>query len=77
KTLEQGYPEPYWPGAPQYIEELSIEMSKFVAGDQGVDATLQNVESKWKSTVEELGKEQQKKHYQKVIQAWKNAGLWN
>ncbi|MFB6104182.1 MAG: ABC transporter substrate-binding protein [Halobacteriaceae archaeon] len=77
KTLQQGYPEPYWPGAPQYIEELSVEMSKFVAGDQGVDTTLQNVEDSWNSTVEELGREQQKEYYQNVIQAWKNAGLWN
>jgi maltose-binding protein MalE len=75
-TLEQGYPEPYWPGAPQYINALDIEVSKFVSGQTTVDEALQNVEDKWNSIVEDLGKEEQQNHYQRVIDAWKNAGIW-
>lgn len=77
KTLEQGYPEPYWPGAAQYIEALDVEMSKFVSGQVGVDEALSNVEDEWNSIVDDLGREQQKEHYQKVIDAWKDAGIWN
>ena len=76
-TLEQGFPEPYWPGASSYINALDIETSRFVAGESTVDETLQNVESEWESIVEDLGKEQQKEHYSKVIESWKSAGLWN
>ncbi|MFB6297620.1 MAG: extracellular solute-binding protein, partial [Salinirussus sp.] len=75
-TLEQGYPIPYWPGAPQYINALDIQVSKFISGQVGVDKALQNVEEEWKSIVDELGREQQRSYYQNVIQAWKNAGIW-
>lgn len=77
QTLEQGYPEPYWPGAKQYINALDIQTSKFVAGQVGVDEMLENVEEEWKSIVQDLGKESQKKAYQNVVSAWKEAGLWN
>jgi len=76
-TLEQGYPVPYWPGAQAYIEALDTNISKFVSGQQGVDATLEAVESEWNSIVEERGKEQQQEYYSNVIDAWKNAGIWN
>jgi multiple sugar transport system substrate-binding protein len=75
-TLEQGYPEPYWPGAPQYINALDIEVSKLVSGQVTVDEALQNVESEWNTIVDDLGREQQQQHYSNVIDAWKNAGIW-
>lgn len=75
-TLEQGYPEPYWPGAPQYINALDIEVSKLVSGQVDVDQALENVESEWNSIVEELGRESQQEAYSNVIDAWKNAGIW-
>lgn len=75
-TLQQGYPVPYWPGAQKYIRALDTNMSKFVAGDQGIDATLTAVEEEWNSIVDDLGKEGQRKAYQNVIDAWQNAGLW-
>lgn len=75
-TLEQGYPEPYWPGAPQYINALDIEVSKVVSGQVGVDQALKNVEKKWNDIVEKLGRESQKEAYANVIEAWKNAGIW-
>jgi multiple sugar transport system substrate-binding protein len=77
QTLQQGYPEPYWPGAKQYINALDIEMSRFVAGQVGVEEALSNVESEWESIVEDLGRESQREAYQNVISAWQNAGLWN
>jgi multiple sugar transport system substrate-binding protein len=75
-TLEQGFPEPYWPGAPQYINALDIEVSKLVSGQVGVDQALQNVEEEWNSIVDELGRESQQEAYSNVIEAWKNAGIW-
>lgn len=76
-SLEQGYPVPYWPGAQAYIEALDTNISQFVAGDQGVDETLESVEEEWNSIVEDRGREQQLDHYEKVIDAWQNAGIWN
>jgi len=75
-TLEQGYPVPYWPGAQAYIEPLDTNMSQFVAGDQGVDETLQSVEEEWNDIVDERGREQQREYYQNVIDAWRDAGIW-
>lgn len=75
-TLEQGYPIPYWPGAQNYIQALTIEMSRFVSGQQGVDQTLTNVQNEWNSIVEELGRDSQLEAYENVIDAWQNAGLW-
>jgi len=75
-TLEQGYPEPYWPGAPQYINALDIEVSKFVSGQTTVDEAVQNVEEEWNAIVDDLGREEQRENYQAVIEAWKNAGIW-
>ncbi|MFB6111812.1 MAG: ABC transporter substrate-binding protein [Halobacteriaceae archaeon] len=76
-TLQQGYPVPYWPGAQNYIEALDVEISKFVSGQQGVDATLSSIEDEWNSIVDDLGREQQRDYYQNVISAWKNAGIWS
>lgn len=75
-TLEQGYPVPYWPGAQQYIDALDVEISKFVSGQQGVDTTLSNVQDEWNSIADELGRDQQRDYYQNVIDAWKDAGIW-
>lgn len=76
-SLQQGYPVPYWPGAQQYIEAMDIHLSNFVAGELGIDETLENIESDMNSVVDELGREQQQEHYENVIEAWENAGLWN
>lgn len=76
-TLEQGYPEPYWPGAKQYINALDIQASKFVSGQVGIDEFLENVQSEWNSIVDELGRESQREAYSNVVEAWKSAGLWN
>lgn len=75
-TLEQGYPVPYWPGSQDYINALDIEISRFVSGETGVEETLENVETEWESIVEDLGREQQQEYYSNVIDAWKNAGIW-
>ncbi len=75
-SLEQGYPVPYWPGSQDYIEALDIEISRFVSGQVGVEETLKNVESKWESIVEELGREQQQEYYSNVVNAWQDAGIW-
>jgi len=77
KTLQQGYPVPNWPGAPTYTQIMNTECSKFVAGSQGVDETLKNMDDKFSKAVKNLGKDQQKKYYQEVIKSWKKVGLWS
>ncbi len=76
-TLEQGYPEPYWPGAQRYIEAMDIHLSNFVAGEAAVDETLENIEDDWNDIVEDLGREEQQGHYESVIEAWERAGIWD
>ena len=76
ETLKQGYPVPYWPGSQDYIEALDIEMSRFVSVEVDAQEALEAVESEWESIVEELGREQQQEYYSNVIEAWKNAGIW-
>jgi ABC-type glycerol-3-phosphate transport system substrate-binding protein len=76
-NLEQGYPIPNWPGAPQYTEIMGRECSRFVAGEQGVEETLTRMDEQFTETLDELGRETQSQYYDKVIEAWKNAGLWS
>jgi multiple sugar transport system substrate-binding protein len=76
-TLEQGYPVPYWPGAQAYIEVLDTNISEFVSGQQGIEETLSTVEEEWTAIVDERGRDQQIEYYSNVIDAWKNAGIWN
>lgn len=75
-TLEQGYPIPYWPGAQNYIQALTIECSRFVSGQQGVDQTLSRVQEEWNDIVEDLCADEQREAYQNVIDAWQDAGIW-
>lgn len=74
-NLGQGFPEPYWPGAAEYTSSLAVHLSDFLAGETGVDETLENIEDDWEQTVENLGREEQQEHYQTVLDAWERAGL--
>ena len=75
QNLEQGYPEPFWPGAAEYTAAMGIHLSNFLAGEADVEETLENIESDWEETIDRLGREEQQEHYQTVLDAWERAGL--
>jgi ABC-type glycerol-3-phosphate transport system substrate-binding protein len=62
-NLENGFPQPNWPGASQYVEDLSIHIQRALTGEESPQAALDNAAEKWRTTRDELGRENQKKVY--------------
>jgi len=75
-NLEVGFPQPTWPGAIEYIESLSLSISKALAGEISSKEALDQAAEEWKKIVEKHGKEDQKKYYQSFISAAKKLGYW-
>ena len=73
-NMKNGFPQPNWPGASQYIESLSIHIQRAIAGQESPQKALDKTAEEWRSTVEELGKENQRKAYQQFIQKAEKLG---
>lgn len=67
-NMENGFPQPQWPGATQYTNDLSIHIQRALTGEESPQEALDNAASKWRDTVEELGRESQKEQYGEFLQ---------
>jgi len=65
KNLENGFPQPNWPGASQYIEDLSIHIQRALTGEEEPQEALDAVADAWRSTRDELGADAQREVYQR------------
>ncbi|PSP86132.1 hypothetical protein BRC83_01740 [Halobacteriales archaeon QS_1_68_17] len=67
-NMENGFPQPNWPGANQYIEDLSIHIQRALSGQESPQEALDNAAEKWRNTVDELGRDAQQQAYQQFLQ---------
>jgi hypothetical protein len=65
KNLKNGFPQPNWPGASQYMEDLSIEIQRALSGEKSAQKALDDAAASWKQTLEDLGRERQEKVYKR------------
>jgi multiple sugar transport system substrate-binding protein len=66
-NMENGFPQPQWPGATQYTQDLSIHIQRALVGEESPQEALDNAAEKWRQTVEELGRESQRQQYQQFL----------
>jgi multiple sugar transport system substrate-binding protein len=71
-NMENGFPQPNWPGANQYIQDLSIHIQRALSGQESPQEALDNAAEKWSETVEELGREEQQQAYQDFLDTAKD-----
>lgn len=75
-NLAVGFPQPVWPGAPEYCDTLSMYISKALAGEMSAKEALDAAAKEWIEIVEKRGKESQKKYYANFVKAAKKLGYW-
>jgi multiple sugar transport system substrate-binding protein len=73
-NMENGFPQPNWPGASQYVEDFAIHVQRAIAGQETPKQALDNVAEKWRTTVDELGRESQTQAYQQFIEKAREFG---
>jgi multiple sugar transport system substrate-binding protein len=62
-NVENGFPQPNWPGASQYTEDLSIEIQRALTGDKSAQQALDDAAESWRQTRDDLGRERQREVY--------------
>ncbi len=67
-NMENGFPQPNWPGANQYVQDLSLHIQRALSGQESPQEALDNAAEKWRQTVDELGREGQQQAYQDFIE---------
>jgi multiple sugar transport system substrate-binding protein len=67
-NMENGFPQPQWPGATQYTNDLSVHIQRALTGEESPQEALDNAAEKWQTTVEELGRESQRKQYMEFLE---------
>lgn len=75
-NLAVGFPQPVWPGAPEYCDTLSMYISKALAGEMSAKEALDAAAEEWTKIVEKKGRESQKKYYADFVKAAKKLGYW-
>jgi multiple sugar transport system substrate-binding protein len=66
-NMENGFPQPNWPGAAQYVEDFAIHIQRALAGQESPKEALDAVADEWRTTRDELGRESQQQAYQQFI----------
>ena len=66
--MENGFPQPQWPGATQYTNALSIHIQRALTGEESPQEALDNAAEKWRQTVETLGRESQREQYMQFLE---------
>lgn len=62
-NLKNGFPQPNWPGASQYMEDLSIEIQRALEGQKSPQKALDDAAESWRETLESIGRENQEQVY--------------
>lgn len=67
-NMENGFPQPQWPGSTQYTNDLSIHIQRALTGEESPQEALDNAAEKWRQTVDELGRESQREQYMEFLE---------
>jgi len=76
QNLENGFPQPCWPGSAKYIDSLSIHVQKLASGEESPKEFVNNVAADWESIRDELGKSEQKEYWKSFVETSKKLGYW-
>jgi multiple sugar transport system substrate-binding protein len=74
KNLAVGFPQPNWPGSQQYMETMGIHVQRALTGQSSAEKALSNMADEMRSIRDDLGREEQEKHYQNFLDTAKKFG---
>jgi multiple sugar transport system substrate-binding protein len=74
-SIENGFPQPNWPGAGEYMRVLGTEIQSAAAGQKNAKQALDAAAQQWGDIVEKRGKDEQKEFYDSFLQAGQKLGL--
>jgi multiple sugar transport system substrate-binding protein len=74
-SAANGFPQPNWPGAGEYIRVLGTEIQSAVAGQKSSKQALDDAAEQWSAIVEKRDPQQQKEFYAGFLDAAKKLGL--
>jgi len=74
-ALDNGFPQPNWPGAGEYIRVLGTEIQNAIAGQKTSKQAMDSVAQQWDEIVQKRGVDQQKEFYTAFLNSAKSIGL--
>ncbi|MGH3518305.1 MAG: ABC transporter substrate-binding protein [Haloechinothrix sp.] len=76
ESIAVGFPQPTWPGTPEYVEVLGTEIQSCLAGAKTSKQALDDAASRWADLVERRGREQQMEFYADFSETAERLGLY-
>jgi ABC-type glycerol-3-phosphate transport system substrate-binding protein len=73
-NMENGFPQPNWPGAFEYVDAFSIHIQRALAGQESPQEALDAVADEWRTIRDDLGRESQQQAYQQFIDTAQELG---
>jgi multiple sugar transport system substrate-binding protein len=74
-SIKNGFPQPNWPGAGEYIRVLGTEIQSAAAGQKSAKEALDAAAGEWSAIVDKRGKEEQQQFYSAFLSSAKKLGL--
>jgi multiple sugar transport system substrate-binding protein len=74
-AAKNGFPQPNWPGAGEYIRVLGTEIQSAVAGQKTSKEALDAVAEQWSEVVDKRGREEQSDFYAGFLASSERLGL--
>ena len=75
-NMSIGFPQPYWPGALEYIEPLALNIQNALSGQKSPEQAMNDTASEWENALDRLGRDQQQQYYQDFIDSAQQLGYW-
>lgn len=74
-SIQNGYPQPQWPGAGEYLRVLGTEIGSATAGQKTAKKALDDVAAQWSDIVDKRGRDEQKAFYAQFLKSAQRLGL--
>jgi multiple sugar transport system substrate-binding protein len=74
-SIKNGYPQPNWPGAGEYLRILGTEIQSAAAGQKTAKKALDDAAGQWSAVVDKRGKKEQQEFYSSFLSSAKQLGL--
>jgi multiple sugar transport system substrate-binding protein len=75
ESIKNGFPQPNWPGAGEYLRVLGTEIQSAAAGQKSAKQAMDAAAGQWSAIVEKRGKEEQQSYYSSFLATAKKLGL--
>lgn len=75
-SVAVGFPQPTWPGTPEYVEVLGTEVQACLAGAKSPKQALDDAAKQWSELVDRRGRDEQKEFYASFVESARRLNLY-